>query len=85
MVDYGPFEMEMYDGTVYKYPAGAQWAGRSIFNLLFLINPCKKKCFFCDLTTLFFDSSETGFNECREVVKPRRRSSTTSHLCAGSS
>ncbi|XP_023333623.1 sodium-dependent dopamine transporter isoform X2 [Eurytemora carolleeae] len=28
MVDYGPFEMEMYDGTVYKYPAGAQWAGR---------------------------------------------------------
>jgi len=28
MVDYGPFEMEMYDGKTYKYPAGAQWAGR---------------------------------------------------------
>ena len=36
MVDYGPFEMEMYDGTVYKYPAGAQWVGRSIFNFILL-------------------------------------------------
>ena len=40
MVDYGPFEMEMYDGTVYKYPAGAQWAGRSIFNFILLLNIC---------------------------------------------
>ena len=54
MVDYGPFEMEMYDGTVYKYPAGAQWAGRSIFNFILLLNICLflLKIFFCNLTIL---------------------------------
>ena len=54
MVDYGPFEMEMYDGTVYKYPAGAQWVGRSIFNFILLLNICLflLKIFFCNLTIL---------------------------------
>jgi len=28
MLDYGAFEMEMYDGSKYLYPAGAQWTGR---------------------------------------------------------
>ena len=32
MVDYGPFEMEMYDGSKYLYPAAAQWTGRLVID-----------------------------------------------------
>ena len=39
MLDYGPFEMEMFDGEIYVYPPGAQWAGRYRVNCIYCPSP----------------------------------------------